>query len=53
MMRHAERNWNRLKPTCAENKCVVITTASLMLQGEVEVKGSMTRKYEVFWTKLS
>lgn len=24
-----------------------------MLQGEVEVKGSVTRKYKVFWLKLS
>lgn len=28
--------------------CVVITTASLMLQGEAEVKGCITLKYEAF-----
>lgn len=47
-MRHVERNLHRLKPTCGVKKCVVITTASLMLQGEVEVKGSMTWKCEMF-----
>lgn len=43
VMRVVERD-SRLKPTCAEKGCVVMTTASLMLQGEVEVKGSVTGK---------